>query len=123
MSFDFSANPLSGKGIQLGKGFAPKSPVEDPLKDVEYSGNNETDSKRELEAISEGWRQRRDMESDRFEETTDSEYWFAVCFKTRADKEAFLGKIKQIAWLGDKYLNGYDFAEALEIPVERPEKG
>lgn len=130
MSFDFTSNPLGGsggielgKGINFGKGFGKKSPVPDPLKDVEYTGNNETDSKKELDAIAEGWRQRKDMEADRFEETTDSEYWFAVCFKTRGDKEAFLNQIKQLQWLGDKYLNGYDFSEALGLPVERPEKG
>src|SRR5262245_17113550 len=52
-----------------------------------------------------GFRARMDREQDRFVKTTDSEYWVAVCFRTAADKEAFLSATG-LAELGSRYLDG-----------------
>ncbi|SDC25482.1 hypothetical protein [Actinokineospora iranica] len=91
-------------------------PEPDPLADVEYTGDLETDSTAELDALAKGFRERTKREDDRFRLATDSEYWFAVCFKSREDKEAFLRAARLFA-LGDKYLDGYAVAHTLDIPM------
>jgi hypothetical protein len=49
-----------------------------------------------------------------FRALTDTEYWFAVCFRTREQKEAFLAAIGQPAG-ENKYLNGETLAVRLGI--------
>jgi hypothetical protein len=69
------------------------------------------------EAISEtlaAFKKRRKDEAARIDNALDSEYWFAVCFLSREQKEAFL---KALGWdsQGDKYLDGTLIAEKLGI--------
>lgn len=90
-------------------------PEPDPLADVEYSGDLEVDAARELVALESAFRERRKREDARFRDVTDSEYWFAVCFRTRADKEKFLAAVGGLR--GDKYLSGYELARRLGIEV------
>ncbi|MGI8311986.1 hypothetical protein [Saccharopolyspora hattusasensis] len=97
-------------------------PEPDPLANVEYTGNLETDSAAELDALAKGFRERTKREDERFRLATDSEYWFAVCFRTREDKEAFLQAARLMA-IGDKYLDGYAVARALGIPMPTNEEG
>ncbi|XVV05344.1 hypothetical protein ACQPW3_08110 [Actinosynnema sp. CA-248983] len=91
-------------------------PEPDPLAGVEYTGDLATDAATELDAVAQGFRDRTKREDERFRLATDSEYWFAVCFKTRADKEAFLAAARLMP-IGDKYLDGYAVARALGIPM------
>jgi len=63
------------------------------------------------------FRDRGKREQRRYEDATDSEFWFAVCFHTREDKEAFLRE-HGVADLGDKYIDGYKLSEALLRPKE-----
>ena len=53
----------------------------------------------------------------KFIEDNDGEYWVALCFQTRAQKEEFLQKV---GWmhLGDKYIDGMELAELLGISLE-----
>lgn len=88
----------------------------DPLADVEYTGDLARDSEAELDALAKGFRERTKREDERFRLATDSEYWFAVCFKTREDKDAFLAAARLLP-VGDKYLDGYAVARTLGIPV------
>jgi hypothetical protein len=66
--------------------------------------------------------QRAQDDRARFLDATDSEYWFAVCFTSREQKEAFLNAVQ---WPGvepdDKYIHGEDIASALviELPPAR----
>lgn len=64
----------------------------------------------EVSELLEGFRARERTERRRFEDATDSEYWIALCFQTREQKEEFLRKM---GWsdLGDKYLDGMACAE------------
>lgn len=48
----------------------------------------------------------------------DTEFWFAVSFQTRAQKEQFL-KLAKLIELGDKYLDGWEVAKVLGIPLPR----
>lgn len=95
-------------------------PEPDPLASVDYTGNLAEDAATELDALAIGFRERTKREDERFRLATDSEYWFAVCFKTRADKEAFLAAARLMP-LGDKYLDGYAVARALGIPMPTPD--
>jgi hypothetical protein len=52
-----------------------REPEPDPMADVEYTGDLEEDSKRELTALQKGFRERARREQERFELATDSEYW------------------------------------------------
>jgi hypothetical protein len=111
-----------GSGIKLGPGIgvAGRPPVgkkaPDPLADVAYTGDLEKDSAAELTAMEEAYRGRAKAEQARFTAATDSEYWFAVCFKSREDKEAFL-RATGLLRHGDKYLDGYAAAHALGVEI------
>jgi hypothetical protein len=91
-------------------------PEPDPLADVEYTGDLATDSAAELDTLAKGFRDRTKREDERFRLATDSEYWFAVCFKSRADKDAFLAAAR-LMQVGDKYLDGYAVARTLGIEM------
>ena len=69
-----------------------------------------------LPALHREFRERKRNEARRHEDVTDSEYWFCVCFQTRAQKEAFL---KELNWhmLGDKYIDGVALAEGTGITL------
>ena len=54
--------------------------------------------------------------ADKIKLTTDSEYWAAVCFETRAQKEAFL-KALDVFRQGDKYLDGLEVARRMGIEL------
>ena len=82
--------------------------------------NAEADSAVELSELQKGMRDRARQESKRFQDATDSEYWFCVCFLTRADKEAFL-KALSLDDIGDKYLNGHEVAKRLSIQLSEGE--
>lgn len=88
----------------------------DPLKDVQYTGDLQTDAGAEFTALEQGYRDRAKAEFDRFKRATDSEYWVAVCFTTREEKEAFLQR-SGLADLGDKYLDGHDVAHHLGVDL------
>lgn len=107
----------TSKGSGRRKSFvAAAAAVPDPLAKVEYSGNVEADSAAELGALEEAFRGRKSQEDERFQLATDSEYWVALCFPSRKVKDAFLRAAKT-ARLGDKYVDGLQFARALGIEV------
>lgn len=82
----------------------------------EQTGNPEVDSKADLDEVQASFRERIKTENSRFQNTTDSEYWFAVCFQTREQKDAFL-KAMNLFLIGDKYLDGLEVAKQLGIDI------
>lgn len=80
------------------------------------TGNPEVDAKADLDEVQAAFRKRMKMENARFQNTTDSEYWFAMCFQTRAQKDAFL-KAMNLFLIGDKYLDGVEVAAQLGIDI------
>lgn len=86
----------------------------DPLANVDYNGELEHDAAVETTALLDGFRQRALQEQDRFTLATDSEFWFAIGFQSREQKEQFL---REMGWteLGDKYLDGTVLAAAYGI--------
>lgn len=102
-------------GAAGGIGAAPglsRKPAADPLAGVEYSGDLAADAAAELSAMEQAYRDRNRAEADRFRHATDSEFWFAVCFPSREEKEAFLVEFK-VGQLGDKYIDGQALARLL----------
>lgn len=88
----------------------------DALEGIEETGDLEKDSKAEISAVMKAFNQRGKDEDKRMREATDSEYWFAVCFQTREQKDKFL---KELGWFdhGDKYLDGYLVAKSVGVTL------
>ena len=83
------------------------------------TGSKVEAKKAELNALQQGFADRAKQEKKRFEDATDSEFWFCMCFNTREQKEAFL---EQIGWDtngADKYVDGVDVARqvGLKLPA------
>ncbi|WP_250504852.1 hypothetical protein [Bowdeniella massiliensis] len=109
MSLNFGKKPsFGGKRHQMNFHQA-----EDPLAKVEYTGDLEADASAELSAMEVAYRERSKQEAKRFKDATDSEFWVALCFRTREDKEAFLQEFGLID-LGDKYMEGHKVADRLK---------
>lgn len=111
-----------GKGARGKKAGFIQNQTPDPLADVEYTGNASTDSKREFEALGKAlkdseYKERAKRERKRFVDATDSEFWVALAFENRQQKEEFLRKFKLLA-LGDKFLNGSDVEAVLSRMIE-----
>lgn len=112
MGVKFEGGPKFGGGPAFtgGPRFGKRAP--DPLADVEYTGDLSEDAARELTAMEQAYRERAKAEADRFRAATDSEFWFAVCFTSREEKEAFLAEFG-LGGLGDKYLDGREVTKVL----------
>ena len=53
---------------------------------------------------------------DLYRISNDDEFWVAVCFQTREDKERFLRALNLIQ-LGDKYIDGHKAAKLLGVDL------
>ena len=96
----------------------------------EQTGDVEKDSEADLTEIQAGFRKRAKDEGKRFEQATDTEYWFANCFQTREQRECFINAVIALlvekgishaeasARLGDKYVDGrlVAYAFGIELP-------
>lgn len=89
-----------------------------PLDSVVYgeTPDVEADTKAEMSALMGAFKGRRKLEDKRFRDATDSEFWVAMCFKTRDDKELFLRALN-LAQLGDKYIDGHKAAQILGVAL------
>ena len=74
----------------------------------------EVEAKEEVSETLKAFKARKGNEHKRRLEATDSEFWCALCFETRAQKEEFLGKLGLLVH-GDKYLDGRLVAQRLGI--------
>lgn len=85
-------------------------------KELDYKGGLEDDCKKELSATLKAFKAAAQNEQKVFQDNTDSEYWFCVCFQNRDQKEAFL---KALAWFnhGDKYLDGQWVAKKMGVEL------
>ena len=82
----------------------------EPLPDIEEAPEEE------LSELLAGFKSRAREENRRFLVAVDSEFWFAICFQTREQKDAFL-KATRWAQQGDKYLDGQWVAKQLAIDL------
>jgi hypothetical protein len=106
----------AGLGLEDGGGlFAEDQPV-DPIGEIDYPGTPDGDLKATLDAVGEAFKARAKAERERFQAATDSEYWFAIAFESRAQKEAFL-KFMKWARFGDKHIDGVALAEHMGVTL------
>lgn len=108
---------LGGPSLSLGQGriaFGGEEEEED-----ERTGDLEVDGREGLEKVMSAFQLRAKAEERRMEDVTDTEFWFAMCFETREQKEEFLQKLKLLD-LGDKYLDGLAAAKILGVKLEAP---
>lgn len=101
---------LAGSGITL-------AGRDDDLEPMPGPEEAEAEALAEVSEILSGFRGRAKREDQRFVDATDSEYWVAICFQTRDQKEEFLQKAKW-ADLGDKYLDGMAVAKVMGIKLQ-----
>lgn len=117
MPFDFGKT--KGSAARKGSFLSQAAAAPDPLASVEYTGNVAEDSASELTALKDqGFDQRRRNEANRFKQATDSEFWFAVCFESREQKETFLAALPNAKRLGDKYIDGKALATSMGISLD-----
>lgn len=110
-SFEKKSGFSTGGGFAVGKA---ASSGDDPLADLEYTGDLGEDTAIEFSALQKGFESRAKAERDRFQNAVDTEFWFAVCFKTRADKENFLKQARiNKRLMGDKYIDGHKWGQML----------
>jgi hypothetical protein len=109
---DFGLGPLPKLDVKIGGISLDDS--DNPLEEIEYINNLEEDSKAELTALQKAIKDQQRNYAAKMKDILDSEYWVAVCFQTRAQKEAFLTAIGLILD-GDKYVNGLSLAKKMGI--------
>jgi hypothetical protein len=97
----------------------PAKPVLQPPTDT---NKLEAETAAEFVELQTAFQARAKREQARQELATDSEYWTAIVFQSREQKEAFLAALGLLEH-GDKYLDGYEVAKAMNItlpPAEVP---
>lgn len=88
-----------------------------PTEGEDYSKESLLDEcEKEQSEVLDGFKARQDAEQDRLVNTIDSEYWFAVCFLNREQKDRFLEALG-LDGLGDKYLDGLEVAKRMKVPL------
>lgn len=112
-----AALKLGGVG-KLGLGVSKQDEEPDPFAGIIYQDKFADDAKAELGALKSAFQQRQEREATRQREATDSEFWVALCFQTREQKELFLART---GWLqeGDKYIDGQFVAKKLGIELPK----
>lgn len=86
------------------------------FENVEYTGDVEKDGLKEASVLLDGFRDRAKREAARMDAAIDNEFWFAVIFQSRAQKEAFLAALGLLLD-GDKYVDGLPLAKAMKIEL------
>lgn len=84
----------------------------DKRKRIAQAGTAPASPTEQISAVKQAFVDRAKLERARLKDATDSEYWVALCFYNRAEKEAFLKEFG-LSRLGDKYLDGNRAAEKL----------
>lgn len=97
---------------------APPLPPGDPFDGVEYNGDPEHDTAAELNQYQKAVKENIRHYQKTIEGVFDSEFWFAVSFRNRTKKEAFLREFG-IDQLGDKYIDGGKLAKLIRAMKAR----
>ncbi len=93
-----------------GKSEAQKKKLEDDPRP------HEERTRAELSETLNRFREQGKAERQVYWDNVDSEYWVALCFQSRKQKEEFL-KITGLGALGDKYLDGMAVAEMVGVEL------
>lgn len=101
------------------------NPVPQYVDMPEPTGNAEVDSEKDLGELEQGFRRRAADEGRRFALVTDSEFWGAICFRSRAQKDTFFAALGVLDLaIEGRYFDGVAMAERLGIDLpQEPEIG
>lgn len=91
----------------------PEEEQEDSLEALEG------DCLKEMDEVSKGFRERMKAENERFRDMCDTEYWFCVCFTSRAQKEELLRALRMDP--DEKYVDGREMAKAVRKALRTPD--
>lgn len=113
----------AGAGKQSkGRELPYKNPNPDPLENLgELTGDLEKDSNDEVEALGEaftGFKQRMEQEKSRFDLAVDASYWSGLCFRSHADRTAFLKAVGVQRLYHGQHIDGYELSDVLGLDVE-----
>jgi hypothetical protein len=89
---------------------------------VKYKGKAEHDTREELTAAQQAFRNARKRETEQRQEMMDVAFYFCVVFETEKQKAEFLRKLKVSASTdeGTMVVNGFTLAKRLGIKLESP---
>lgn len=73
----------------------------------------------DLGEVEKSFRERMKTENKRFLDMCDTEYWFCVCFTSRAQKEELLKLLKMD--VDEKYIDGRELAKAIKKELKTPD--
>lgn len=73
----------------------------------------------DLGEVEKSFRERMKKENKRFLDMCDTEYWFCVCFTSRAQKEELLKLLKMD--VDEKYIDGRELAKAIKKELKTPD--
>lgn len=108
---------FGGKKVGFGGSFKAFKKREPSPTDEAFDGEKlEQYSERVLTEAQKKFKESAQNEAKRFQDATDSEFWFAVCFQTRAQKDAFLESTGLVAD-GDKYIDAAAVAKLLGVSL------
>jgi hypothetical protein len=99
-------------------GDAPTPAMGNPLDSMVYPEGVEAAALAEAQAIREAFQTKYRGELDSFRAQDDPDYWFLVCFQTRAQKDAFLAAAGWDKFGGQLYLDGLKLAAALGVDIQ-----
>ena len=90
---------------------------ESPTDSLQDSGDIEQNVNDELAVTLDALLSNKKGKNDAYRVANDDEFWFAVCFQSREQKDDFL-RLAGWAELGDKYIDGLEVARKLNVAVE-----
>ncbi len=90
--------------------------AKDPLKGVPDTGDVEADSKAEISALEQAFRDRAKEEAARFQGATDTGYYFCIVLEDRAQCDALLAGLGVLG-RSDLFVDGRDIAAKLGIEL------
>jgi len=98
-------------------GEPPAESVDNPLDGLQQTDDIQATADNEVSAMLQAILDERKRLRDQYRLAADTEYWVALCFQSREQKEQFLTALQ---WLehGDKYLDGLLCARSLGIEIE-----
>lgn len=73
----------------------------------------------ELSEVEKSFRERMANENKRFRDMCDTEYWVAVCFTSREQKEEFLRSLDLP--IEEKYIDGREMARKINRAIKTPD--
>lgn len=116
-------NAASATADDIAARLAAKA-LPNPLESIQYEPDDtlETASAREVTAVAESFRARAARDQERYRLATDTEFWVALCFKSRQEKDLFLARAG-LDGLGDKYIDGAALARRLGIDLSEEKEG